>query len=372
MSGPDPEQPPGRGEGSPPWWPRTEAWPPTEAARRSARRRFLRSVGLALALLVLLILVANVLALGFLPGPFRHRYEHGAGSLPILFGIALIVLAVVIGARLLRGTAAPIGDVMEAADRVAGGDYTARVREQGSGEVQQLIASFNQMTERLQASEEQRRRLLADVAHELRTPLSVIRGNAEGMLDGVYARDAESLTPIVEETDVMARLLDDLQTLSTAEAGVLRLHREPTDPASLVSGVAGAFAGAAAERGLILRAGAPEGILPDVDADPVRVRQVLDNLALNALRHSPAGGSVTITAQAEPGRVRFSVADTGSGIAPDLLPHIFDRFAKSAGSGGSGLGLAIARTLVEAHGGQIGVRSELGRGSTFWFTLPSA
>jgi two-component system OmpR family sensor kinase/two-component system sensor histidine kinase BaeS len=230
--------------------------------------------------------------------------------------------------------AAPIGEVMEAADRVAGGDYSTRVQVRGPGEVGRLANAFNQMTERLQVNETQRRALLADVAHELRTPLSVIRGNVEGMLDGVYPPDQAHLGPLLEETAVMARLLDDLQTLSTAEAGVLRLHRERVDPAALAT-------------------------------------DALANLLTNAIRHTPAGGSVRVVVEPDPAGVAVVVADTGPGIDPGDLAHVFGRFVKSADSGGAGLGLAIARSLVEAHGGRITAQSAPGQGTVMRFSLPS-
>ena len=166
----------------------------------------------------------------------------------------------------------------------------------------------------------------------------------------------------------MARLLDDLRTLSMAEAKALRLHREPTDPSALIDDVVTAFAPQAAERGVYLSGAAAP--LPELDVDPVRMREVLHNLVVNAVRHTPRGGSVRIEARADGPRAVFSVADTGSGIPPDDLPHVFDRFWKSADSGGSGLGLAIAKGLVEAHGGEIRAESQPGRGTTVRFTLP--
>jgi two-component system OmpR family sensor kinase/two-component system sensor histidine kinase BaeS len=264
----------------------------------------------------------------------------------------------------------PIGEVMEAADRVAGGDYSARVQVGGSGEVARLTHAFNQMTERLQANETQRRALLADVAHELRTPLSVIRGNVEGMLDGVYPPDEAHLGPLLEETAVMARLLDDLQTLSTAEAGVLRLHRERLDPLSLATDAVAAFRTRAEQGGVALDCGA-SGPVPEVDVDPVRIGEVLANLLTNAIRHTPRGGSVRVVVEPDPAGVAVAVADTGPGIDPHDLPHVFDRFVKSADSGGAGLGLAIARSLVEAHGGRISASSVPGQGTTMRFVLPA-
>jgi signal transduction histidine kinase len=225
------------------------------------------------------------------------------------------------------------------------------------------------MAARLEANEAQRRGLLADVAHELRTPLSVIRGNVEGMLDGLYPADEAHLAPVLEETAVMARLLDDLQTLSTAEAGVLRLHRERVDPSSLVQDAVAAVRARADAAGVTLAWRATPGV-PELDVDPVRIGEVLANLLSNAVRHTPGGGSITVAVESAATGVAFTVSDTGKGIDPADLPFVFDRFVKSADSGGAGLGLAIARSLVEAHGGSITAESEPGRGTTMRFVLP--
>lgn len=166
----------------------------------------------------------------------------------------------------------------------------------------------------------------------------------------------------------MSRLLQDLQTLSTAEAGALQLHREPVAPGRLIDDAVAAFASQAQEQGVALGAQAA-GPLPELSVDPVRIGEVMSNLLANAMRHTPSGGSVTVTASPDGDRVAFAIADTGRGIAPEQLPHVFDRYVKGADSLGSGLGLAIARTLVEAHGGEITAESDPGRGTTIRFTL---
>jgi signal transduction histidine kinase len=362
-----PRRPMGEG-GRPPWWPDGEAWPP-QGDWRSARRVFVRRIGCLLAVLLLLVFTASALAANLFADHGFGEGRRDGPPLPFAVGVLLLLIVVAgIIVRSLRRTAAPIGEVMEASSRVAGGDYAVRVPVGGDGEVRLLITSFNAMAARLQANEEQRRNLLADVAHELRSPLAVIRGNLEAMIDGVYPRDDEHLAPVIEETDVMTRLLDDLQTLSTAEAGVLRLHREPTDAAALVDDVVAAFAPRAAAAGVSLsRQVAP---LPEIDVDPTRIRQILDNLVANALRYTPPGGAIRIEARKVRLAAEFAVIDTGAGIPPSDLPHIFDRFTKSADSGGSGLGLAIAKRLVEAHGGEIRAESEPGRGTTIRLTLP--
>jgi two-component system OmpR family sensor kinase/two-component system sensor histidine kinase BaeS len=355
-------------EERPSWWPEGERWPPARE-RRDRARPFARAACGVFVFLFLLLCATSTITVGLLSGLVGGS-SNAIRGLTAALGVLFLVLVAASAVRAIRRTVVPIGEVMEAADRVASGDYQVRVAPRGSGEARRLIGSFNEMATRLQANEEQRRNLLADIAHELRTPLAVIRGNIEGMLDGVYSRDDEHLRPVLDETTVVARLLDDLRTLSMADAGVLPLYREPTDVAALVDDVVSAFAPRAASSGAHLTTVVAP--LPDLDVDPVRIRQVLENLLANALRYTPAGGTVQIGVTADGQTVTFSVADSGPGIAPDELPYVFDRFAKSKDSGGSGLGLAIARRLVEAHGGQIAADSRPGQGTTLRFTLPLA
>jgi two-component system sensor histidine kinase BaeS len=351
--------------GRPPWWPEDAEWPPRQRPGPAVRRRFLLFVATALTILFTLVFLAGVIATQV----FHHGREsgHWSGGPPIGGFVVLGVLIIVL-VRFLRRTAAPIGDVMEAAARVAHGDYATRVTPRGSREIEQLAVSFNEMAARLEANQEQRRRLLADVTHELRTPLSIIRGNVEGMLDGIYPRDDPHLSPIVEETKQMARLLDDLHTLATAEAGALTLHPDSIDLGALIADTVSAFAPRAnnAEIGLTSEV-AP---LPEIELDPIRIRQVIENLLTNAIRYTPEGGRIVISARRAGDRVECAVADTGRGVSPEQLPLIFDRFAKSADSGGSGLGLAIARSLVQAHGGTIAAAATSGGGLTISFMLP--
>lgn len=207
-----------------------------------------------------------------------------------------------------------------------------------------------------------RRQLMADVAHELRTPLAILQGRIEGLLDGVYARDDARLGELLDETRHLSRLVEDLRTLANAEAGALDLRKEPVDVAELIRDVAASF-----ERPIDVDA--PDD-LPLLELDPMRVREVLLNFLSNADRHTPADGTISVRAEALPRQIEIRVSDTGSGIAPEDLPRIFDRFQKGRNSRGSGLGLAIARDLVRAHGGEIHVESELGTGTTvtvgFW------
>lgn len=294
---------------------------------------------------------------------------------PIMFLGAFVVGLVGIGlmARLLLHATVPVSELMKAVARVESGDYTARVGERGPREMRALVRAFNDMVERLQLNETQRRNLLADVTHELRTPLTVIQGNLEGLLDGVYPRDDAHLGPILEDARVLARLIDDLRTLSLAESGALHLHREPTDFAVLAGETVASFRTQAEAVGVDLSVSMVED-LPLLEIDPLRIREVLANLIMNALHYTPAGGKVQVTGQLDSANrfVSVSVSDTGVGISAEALPHIFDRFYKSGNSRGTGLGLAIAKNLITAHGGQISARS-VGlpdHGTTIQFTLP--
>jgi len=288
----------------------------------------------------------------------------GLSALAILAGTFVLVATVVT----LRGGTGPLRAVMDAADRVADGDYTVRVREHGPLPLRALAHSFNAMTERLAHADRRRRDLMADVAHELRTPLSVLQGRLEGLLDGVYPRDDAQLAALVDETHVLSRLIEDLRTLALADAGALRLERESTDVAALVRDTVLAFEPEAARQGVTLAVTPAGG--PVVDLDPVRIRQVLANLLSNALRHTPAGGAITVSVDVGPDVVAVAVADAGEGIAAEDVPLIFDRFYKGQASRGSGLGLTIAKRLVVAHGGEIDAESAPGTGTTVTVRLP--
>jgi two-component system sensor histidine kinase BaeS len=346
----------------PPWWPDDEPWPPQgPGAWGHVRRRFVFRFAFLFVLFLLVVVVVNVLAFHGLTGPRGRFVPFGFVVLLVLGGAALL--------RGVRGFAGPVGDVMEAADRVAEGDYSVRIDERGPREIRRLGRSFNEMTERLRTSEERRRNLLADVTHELRTPLAVIQANLEGLMDGVYPADPAHLELVLEETKMMSRLLDDLQTLSTAEAGALRLRREIVAPGALVGEAVAGFQAAAADAGVSLHGRASEG-LPPISVDRLRIGEVFTNLLSNALRHTPRGGSVMVEAVDVGGSVAFTVSDTGRGIAANELDHVFDRFAKSADSQGAGLGLAIAKSLVVAHRGEIAVTSPRENGTSVRFSLP--
>jgi signal transduction histidine kinase len=365
---------------APPWWPADESWPPNGPPNlrdwRGTRRRFLWRFGCILGFLFLLILVGGVsvvwLALNLLSGVSLPggtlAVIRALGTLVVLLAFAGLVYAF----RSLRAAAAPIGAMLEAAGRVADRDYSVRVAESGPREVRALASSFNTMVERLQAADEQRRNLLADVSHELRTPLTVIQGNLEGLLDGIYPADAVHINAILEETRVLSRMIDDLRTLSLAESGALQLQLETVDIADLIDEVARSFQVQAQESNVTLQCEV-QPLLPLVEIDPIRIREVLVNLLANALRYTPAGGRIQIDCGFQDGdqsRLQISILDSGVGISAQDLPHIFDRFYKSSDSHGSGLGLAIARSLVVAHGGEIGASSQAGEGTTIRITLP--
>jgi signal transduction histidine kinase len=299
---------------------------------------------------------------------------HASPSTPVPILRVVAPVGILILFMLLAGTARrfamPLGDLMEAAHRVANGDYSTRVREWGSPAMRSLASAFNAMTGRLQKNDEQRRHLMADIAHELRTPLTVMQGRLEGLLDGVYPRDEEHLTRVLDETRVLSRLIEDLRTLALSESGALKLQKEPTDLGMLTREAVQAVEAQAAAQRITLRMDVPAD-LPLMDVDPVRIREVMTNLLFNALRHTPAGGTIALRAERKAGgAIAVSVADTGAGIAAEALGQVFDRFYKGSDSRGSGLGLTIARKLVVAHGGEISAASELGRGTTITFVLP--
>ncbi len=337
------------------------------------RRRFLWRLG---ALLVLLfgfacggLTLVSWLVTSLLDGASPTLRMVPAGLIAAIT-LGWMLLGLLGAGHAFRRLATPIGDTIEAAGRVAEGDYSVRVKEHGPREVRALAHAFNEMAERLQVNDEQRRHLLAEVTHDLRTPLTIIQGNLEGLLDGVYPRDDARLGAILDETRLLSKLVDDLRTLALAEGGALPLRREPVDLVALVGEAVASFQPQAEGSGVALAVeAAPD--LPELELDPVRIREVLTNLIANALRYTPAGGTVCVRCQPEGGdRVMVSVSDTGAGIPPADLPHIFDRFYKSSDSRGTGLGLAIAKNLVQAHGGEIAASSEVGQGTTVRFTLP--
>jgi signal transduction histidine kinase len=323
-----------------------------------------RGFGCLFGLLFLLIAASLLAAGGFV-------LSH-SGPLPGIVVLLLVIGVLVAVGRTFRRTGRALDRLVDATRRIEAGDYSVRVgpSREGSRSLRQLIGGFDTMAARLETDERQRRTLLAEVSHELRTPLTVVQGNLEAIIDGVYPPDPAHLGVVLDETRVLARLIDDLRTLALSEAGTLALHREPTDPDVLVSDVVRSFEPAATAAGVELAADI-EGDLPILDVDPVRIREVLSNLLANALRHTPRGGRVTLAGAVEGARwVRLEVRDTGPGIDPALLAHVFDRFVTGDDSRGSGLGLAIAQQLVLAHGGEIAADSRPGAGTAIVVRLP--
>ena len=326
-----------------------------------------------MAILLALVLVLSSVGMATLVSlALGHPGPAGAGAWTT--GLAMVKAVMLVGLVLvfvaaMRRVGLPMGDVVSATDRVAAGDFSARVAERGPPFLRGVARAFNSMTARLQEQDRQRRDLMADIAHELRTPLAVVQGRLEGLLDGVYPRDDARLSEVLEETRLLARLVEDLGTLAHSERGTLALQKEPTDLGVLLGDAARALASEAAAQGATVQVDDATD-LPLLDVDPLRIREVVTNLIANAIRHGGAGAAVFIGTERRPDHVVVRVRDTGPGIPAEDLPRVFDRFHKGRRSLGSGLGLAIARNLVMAHGGEIAVASEAGRGTTVTFTLP--
>ena len=295
----------------------------------------------------------------------------------VLFGalvasLAAVVVTLVLSDRILR----PVERLTTAARRLQAGDLTVRVLADSKDEIGQLARAFNAMAGGLAQQEELRRNMVSDVAHELRTPLTNLRGYLEAARDGLVPPDGALVDNLYEETMLLQRLVADLQELAQAEAGQLALELQPVALVGIVEQAVGMLRPQADAKGLAVRVALPDD-LPLVNADPERVGQVLRNLLNNAVAHTPMGGEITVAARSGSQEVAVSVRDTGSGISPEHLPHVFERFyradkSRARQTGGAGLGLAIVKQLVVAHGGSVSVESEPGRGSTLTFTLPLA
>jgi signal transduction histidine kinase len=305
------------------------------------------------------------------PPPFTRDLVQSLLYLAVVGGSVGLIFGVITS----RTLTAPLGKLAAAARAIGGRNLSQRVDETGSDEVIAVARAFNEMASDLEEAERLRRNLLADVAHELRTPLSVVQGNLRAILDEVYPLDLSEMGRLYEQTRLLSRLVNDLHELAQAEAHQLPLNLQETNLRQLAQATASAFAPSAEEKQVQLLVDVPDG-LPAVNIDAVRVAQVLHNLLANALRHTPANGQITISATATGDTVNVLVADDGEGIASEHLPHIFDRFyrsdpARTRDRGGAGLGLAIARAIVEAHQGQIIASSDgPGTGSTFTLQFP--
>jgi signal transduction histidine kinase len=291
------------------------------------------------------------------------------GSLAIIISLILILF-------LSRRVTSPIEVLSKAARRLGRGDLSQRVQLRGEGEVAALAKAFNSMATDLEYDEQLRRNLVADVAHELRTPLSNIQGYLEAIRDEVIKPDASIIGSLNEEAVLLSRLVDELQELSLAEAGELKLVYQTEDINKLVKQAVDSWQPQLAAKKISLSIDLPDN-LPLVGMDWQRVNQVMHNLLENAVAHTGRGGTITVAAVKQGDWVEVSVSDTGEGIPAEDLPNIFERFyrvdrSRTRATGGSGLGLTIAKRLVEAHGGTIEAQSKLGKGSRFSFTLPIA
>jgi signal transduction histidine kinase len=327
----------------------------------------------ALVFLVVLPMLGSLVA-QVADGSGSGGWENEEGRNP--FGLVAVVgVVLVIGSvattLAYRRLSRPVGDLLGAAERVAQGDYDVSVTPDGPRELRAFAATFNDMAAQLGATDEQRRRFLADITHELRTPLAILHGGIAAQIDGVHPRDDQHLSSLLEETERIGRLIEDLHTLALADAGRLDLHPEATDPTRLVEETLEAHTNLAEQKGVRLASSLP-GAVPELHVDPVRIRQVLDNLLSNAVRHTPADQVVEVTAAVEhdPTSIRITVTDSGPGFPADQLPQVFDRFTRSADTRGSGLGLSIAHDLVKAHGGSIRASNNPDGGAVVSFTLP--
>jgi len=291
-------------------------------------------------------------------------------------GLVAVAIAVALTFLLSRRTLAPVKALTSAAKRLGRGDFSQRVQIKDKSELGELARTFNSMAGDLERAEKLRQNMVADVAHEIRTPLSNIRGYLEALRDGVIKPDAKAIRSLYEEASLLSRLVDDLQELSLAEAGELKLARRAEDIGELIRQAVAAVEAQEKAKGLSLAVELPDR-LPPVNIDSRRIGEVLRNLLENAVAHTGKGDTITVTARQLDKLVEISVTDSGEGIPAKELPNIFERFyrvdkSRARATGGSGLGLTIARRLVEAHGGRIEVQSEPGKGSRFAFTVPVA
>jgi signal transduction histidine kinase len=292
----------------------------------------------------------------------------------LLAGALAAGIALVLARLLARGMTQPLRDMAAAARRMERGDYDVRVQTASRDEVGRLAAAFNRMSSELENLERSRRDLVANVSHELKTPITAIRAHIENLLDGVERPDPQVLGIMLTQTERLGRLVEQLLDLSRLESGEVPLHRVDVALAPLVTRVVSEIEVASPGRRVRIAPEVPTD-LPSIDADPERVHQVLFNLVDNAVRFTPDGGKVIVSAARRDGSIEIRVADTGSGISSEHLPRLFERFyradtARSREDGGTGIGLAIARSVVEAHGGHISAQSRVGEGSVFTFDLP--
>jgi signal transduction histidine kinase len=294
----------------------------------------------------------------------------------ILGAILAVIVAIVLTIIISRPVLAPIRALTLASQKLGKGDFSQRVKIADKSEIGELASTFNLMAGDLQRDEQLRKDMIADIAHELRSPLTNVRGYLEAIRDDVMKPDNSTVNSIYDETMLLSRLIDDLQELSLAETGEMKLYYEIEDVGALIDQAVAAVRARASDKDLSIATQLEAG-LPSVNIDFLRIKQVLLNLLQNAIVHTHAGGSITIGAARKEGMVEINVTDTGEGIPAEELENIFERFhrvdkSRSRQTGGTGLGLTIAKSLVEAHKGTISVQSQPGKGSRFSFTLPVA
>ena len=319
-------------------------------------------------LLIAVVLTIGVVLVGTAVGLI---HAHPPVRILAVASLLLFIVLVVRAGRRFRRMAVNVGELVDAAGRIEAGDYGVQVAQRGPREVRTLARAFNAMSARLATTDRNRRAFVADLTHEFRTPLAIIRGQAEGIGDGLYPGDQPHVAPILDATASLETLVEALGTMTLADVGSLRLQREPVEVGVLVNSSLAAFQSLADNGGVRLTAEIAPGT-PAIDADPVRIRSVLANLLSNAIRHTPAGGSVSVRASRAGETVTIAVRDTGEGIPEDVRSRVFERFVKGPGSPGAGLGLAIAKDIVTAHGGSIDLTSEQGKGTEVRVTLPIA
>lgn len=292
---------------------------------------------------------------------------------PIMFGV--VAVGLLSGVIISRGLTAPLENLAEGAKALAAKDLSQRVEIKGSTEMRSVARAFNEMASELEQAETLRQNLLADVAHELRTPLTVLQGSLRAILDDVYELDKSEIARLYDQSTHLAHLVEDLREIAQAEAAQLPLHLEPVNITDLCTQAASIFQPLTREKGIALEAEIPAN-LPQIIGDKARLTQGLHNLLDNALRYTSEGGIITVSAGREQNTVWVRIKDTGEGIDPQHLPHVFDRFyrpddARSREKGGSGLGLAIVKAFIELQGGTVTVQSEgLGKGASFTLRLP--
>jgi signal transduction histidine kinase len=314
---------------------------------------------------------------GELPDINRAALQITYGTIGRFFirgGLVAIAIALLLTFLLSRRILAPVKALTSATRQFGKGDFSRRVDSKDQGELGELAQSFNSMADDLERTERLRRNMVADVAHELRTPLSNLKGYLEAISDGVVKPDEDTIRSLNEEASSLSRLVNDLQELSLADAGEIKLIMQPEDVIGLIKEAITAIQSKVIARGLTIATDLP-ATLPVVNIDSHRIKQVLLNLLENAVAHTDRGGRITVSARQQDNQIHISVADTGEGIPAEELPLIFERFyrvdkSRTRATGGSGLGLTIVKRLVEAHGGTIEVKSQPGQGSIFAFTIP--